>query len=103
MGAKRARGMAEDPLAPLAGMALAAMLLLGSASGEPASDRPWEEPTEEATAASSAVGKVYTPRLVLGGSPGGVDGHEAPTPSCAAADVRVSYRVAALDARGVGT
>ena len=93
--------MAKDPLVPLAGMALAAMLLLGSASGEPASEGTREAGTERPAAASSAVGKVYTPRLVLGGSPED-GGPEAAAPACATADARVSYRVAAVHAEGAG-
>ena len=101
MGAKRVQVMAKDPLVPLAGMALTAMLLLGSASGEPASDGTRKVVTERPAAASSAVGKVYTPRLVLGGSPDG-GGPEAAVPACATADAPVSYRVAAAHAEGAG-
>ena len=102
MGAKRLRGIAADPLAPLAGMVLAAMLLLGSAGDEQASERTLEEATRLPTALSSAVGKTYTPRLVAGGPPEGSD-HEAAAPACAASEARVSYRVAALPLEGAGT
>lgn len=94
----RARGVrriAEDPLVPLAGMVLAAMVLLGSVSGERTNERAGEAQAAPPEAVIAAVGKAYTPRLSLARSATVGTDDEAAAPACATAGVKVSYRLAA--------
>lgn len=107
MGKTRVREIVRDPLAPIAAMAVAALLALGTGAEAGDVDDSWQRASaEEGRVVVSAVGKVYTPRLVVANGPparGSSAAPEVDAPACTTAAAGFGYRVALAPSEAAGT